>query len=67
MKPSFDGQRSVPSTDQKFRPTDEHLIAKNKEELEKSEHKDSITPLSGHKSDKFADIDNVADEGGKGE
>ncbi|MDQ6736350.1 MAG: hypothetical protein M3Z30_01455 [Gemmatimonadota bacterium] len=67
MKPSFKGQRSVSSTDQKFRPTDEHLIAKNKEELDKSEKNDSITPLSGHKSDKFADIDKDADGSENGE
>ena len=67
MKPSFEGQRSVPSTDQKFRPKDEHLLAKNKEELDHSEKNDSITPLSGHKSDKFADIDKDAASGEKAE
>ena len=67
MKPSFKGQRSVSSTDQKFRPTDEHLIAKNKEELDKSEKSDTITPLSAHKGDKFADIDKDAAGAEKGE
>ena len=67
MKPSFKGQRSVSSTDQKFRPTDEHLLAKNKEELDQSEKQNNITPLSGHKSDKFADIDKGTSGDEKGE
>ncbi len=57
MKPSFDGQRSVPSTDQKFRPTDEHILEHNKEELDKSVHGDKMKPLPGQDHGKFADMD----------
>jgi len=57
MKPSFTGQRSVPATDQKFRPTDEHLIEENKEEVESSEHSDKMEPEPKQNSDKFAEID----------
>jgi len=47
----------VPATDQKFRPTDEHLIEKNKEELDNSEHRDNMEPIPGQDCDKFAEID----------
>jgi hypothetical protein len=57
MKPSFTGQRSVPATDQKFRPTDEHVIEENKEEVDNSEHGDKIEPIPGQDRDKFAKID----------
>ena len=57
MKPTYKGQRSVPATDQKFRPTDEHLIEKNKEELDNSEHRDKMEPIPGQDRDKFAEID----------
>jgi hypothetical protein len=57
MKPSFTGQRSVPATDRKFRPTDEHLIEESKEEVDKINHSNNIKPLSGQHQDKFTDID----------
>ncbi len=63
MKPSFMGQRQVPSTDQKFRPTDEHLLEKNKEELDHSEHGDKMKPLPGQDHGKFADIDKNTEKG----
>ncbi|HEY5085970.1 MAG TPA: hypothetical protein VII66_01300 [Gemmatimonadaceae bacterium] len=57
MKPTYTGQRSVPSTDKKFRPKDEHLLEKNKEEFDEAKHGDNIEPLSGHHQGKFAEID----------
>jgi hypothetical protein len=63
MKPSYKGQRSVPATDQKFRPTDEHLIEKNKEELDNSEHGNKMEPIPGQNRDKFAGIDRDAQTG----
>jgi hypothetical protein len=59
MKPSFTGQRSVPATDQKFRPTDEHLIEENKEEVEKINHGDKMEPVPGQHRGDFAEIDRV--------
>ncbi len=63
MKPSYTGQRSVPATDQKFRPTDEHLIEKNKEEVDSSEHGDKIETVQKQNRDKFAEIDRNAQTG----
>jgi len=57
MKPAYTGQRSVPSTDHKFRPTDEHLIEKNKEEVDETNHGDKMTPIPGHHPDKFDEVD----------
>ncbi len=57
MKPSYTGQRSVPSTDHKFRPTDEHLLEKDKEELDQVQHGDKMTPIPGQHPDKFAEVD----------
>ncbi|MEO6865356.1 MAG: hypothetical protein ABI229_07890 [Gemmatimonadaceae bacterium] len=48
MKPVYTGQRTVSGTDKKFRPTDEHLLEKNKEELDEAKHGDNIEPLSHH-------------------
>lgn len=60
VKPSYKGQRSVPATDQKFRPTDEHLLEKNKEELDESAHGDKMKPLPGQHPGKFAEVDKSA-------
>lgn len=57
MKPSFTGQRTPPATDQKFHPTDEHLIEKNKEELDEIHHGDKLEPSPEQHRDKFADMD----------
>lgn len=57
MKPSFMGQRSKPATDQKFHPTDEHLIEENKEEVDKAHYGDKTEPLSSQHHAKFDDID----------
>jgi len=57
MKASYTGQLSVPSTDRKFRPQDEHLIEKNKEEVDSSEHGASIEPDSKQNRDKFSEVD----------
>jgi hypothetical protein len=57
MKPSFTGQRSVPATDRKFRPTDEHLIEENKEEVDKINHGDKMETAPKQDRDKFAEID----------
>lgn len=64
VKPSYKGQRSVPSTDQKFRPTDEHLLEKNKAELDESAHDNKMAPLPGQHPSKFAEVDK---DGQKGE
>jgi hypothetical protein len=63
MKASHDGQRSKPATDQKFQSTDEHLIAENKEEVDKINHGDKMEPLPGHDRDKFADMDRKGGQG----
>jgi hypothetical protein len=60
MKPSYTGQRSKPATDQKFHPTDEHLIEENKEEVDKINHGDKMEPVPGQNQNKFADIDRKA-------
>lgn len=57
MKPVYTGQRSVPSTDRKFRPQDEHLIEENKEELDEIHHNDKITPSSDHHHVSFTELD----------
>ena len=57
MKPSYKGQRSVSSTDHKFRHTDEHLLEKNKEELDQVKHGDKKTPIPGQHPDKFDEVD----------
>lgn len=46
-----------PSTDRKFQPTDEHLIEKNKEELDEANYSAKKAPLPGQDHGKFADID----------
>jgi|HubBroStandDraft_6_1064221.scaffolds.fasta_scaffold284658_1 hypothetical protein len=38
MKRSFDTHTNVPATDRKFRLEDEHLLAKNKEEVALNPH-----------------------------
>jgi hypothetical protein len=50
-KPSFYQQSDVPTTDKKFRPTDEHLIAKNKEEVVKDIHGDKLEPDKNQSAD----------------
>jgi hypothetical protein len=60
MKPSFTGQRSVPSTDRKFRPTDEHLIEENKEDVDKINHGDKLAPVPGQHPTKFTEVDKDA-------
>jgi hypothetical protein len=57
VKPSFTDQKSVPATDRKFRPTDEHLIEENKEEVDKINHGDKMEPAPRQDRDKFAEID----------
>lgn len=57
VKPSYTGQRLVPATDRKFRPTDEHLLEKNKEELDESAHGDKMEPIPGQHHDKFSEVD----------
>ena len=57
MKPSYKGQRTKPATDQKFHPTDEHLIEENKEEVDKINHGDKMEPIPGQDHDKFVDMD----------
>ncbi len=48
MKPSFTNQTRPPATDAKFHPTDEHLIAENKEEVVKTHHGDKLETEHGH-------------------
>ena len=62
MKAAYDGQRELPNTDHKFRPQDKHLLEKNKEELDHSEHGDRMKPLPGQEHDKFVDIDKKKEE-----
>jgi hypothetical protein len=43
MKPSYDEQRKhAPATDRKFRSEDEHLLAREKEDVALSPHGDKI-------------------------
>jgi hypothetical protein len=44
MKPSFTEQRDVPATDRKFRQDDEHLRARDKEDVALSPHGDKMAP-----------------------
>jgi hypothetical protein len=57
MKPSFTGQQSVPATDRKFHPKDEHLIAESKEDVNKINHGAKLEPEPGQHRYKFADMD----------
>ena len=57
MKPSFTNQKQVPATDRKFRPTDEHLIAEDKEEVNKINHGDKMEALESHDHDNHAKKD----------
>lgn len=57
MKPTYTGQRTVSNTDRKFRPQDEHLLEKNKEELDQSEHGDKTAPDTRQNKAKFSEID----------
>lgn len=59
---SYDAPREVPATDHKFRPQDKHLVEKNKEELDHSEHGDKMKPLPGQDHGKFADIDKKSEK-----
>jgi hypothetical protein len=38
MKPSFNTHTNVPAPDRKFRPEDEHLLAKDKQEIALNPH-----------------------------
>lgn len=60
MKPSFTNQNRPPATDTKFHPTDEHLIAENKEEVAKINHGDKLEPEHSHVHD--SDTDNEEGE-----
>jgi hypothetical protein len=62
MKPAFNGQRSVPATDQKFRVTDEHLLEKNKEELDSTKNGDKMASVPGHHPDKFDEVDRKSEK-----
>jgi hypothetical protein len=62
MKPAYTGQRSVPATDQKFRPTDEHLLEKNKEELNEVKHNAKTETSSAHHHDNPAEMDKDSTE-----
>lgn len=62
MKPTYKGPRAVSSTDRKFRPEDEHLLEKNKEEVEESEHDDKMTPGMRHNKNKFSEIDRTGEK-----
>lgn len=55
MKPSFTNQSRLPATDTKFHPTDEHLIAENKEEVAKIHHGDKLETEHGHDHDNNQD------------
>lgn len=57
MKSSHTGQQSKPATDQKFHPTDEHVIEENKEEVDNINHGDKMEPIPGQDHDKFVDMD----------
>ena len=57
MKPSFTNQKTVPATDRKFRPEDEHLIAEDKSEVNKINHGDKMEAVTRH------DKDNHPEEG----
>jgi len=57
MKPTYTGQRTVSNTDRKFRPQDEHLLEKNKEEVDRSEHGTKMAPEKRQNTDKFSEID----------
>jgi len=59
---SYKGQRLVPATDRKFRPTDEHLIEENKEEVDQIHRGDKIATVSKQDRDKFAEIDRNSEE-----
>jgi hypothetical protein len=62
VKPAYTGQRSVPATDQKFRPTDEHLLEKNKEELNEPKHGVKKEPSLAHHHDNPAEADKDSTE-----
>ncbi len=51
MKPSFTNQTRPPATDAKFHPTDEHLIAEDKQEVAKMNHGDKLETEKGHVRD----------------
>ncbi len=51
MKPSFTNGKSQPSTDRKFQPKDEHLLAQNKDEVHKVNHGDKMEALTRHEKD----------------
>lgn len=51
MKPSFANQNRPPATDAKFRPTDEHLIAEDKQDVAKMNHGDKLETEHGHVQD----------------
>jgi hypothetical protein len=60
VKPSFTNQKSAPATDRKFRPTDEHVIEENKEDVDKINHGDKLEPEPEQHRDKFPDMDKRA-------
>lgn len=60
MKPTYKGQRTQSATDRKFHPTDEHVIEKNKEELDNMTYADNREPVSAQDRYKFAAIDKKA-------
>jgi len=53
MKPSYDEQRTnPPATDRKFREDDEHLLARNKEDVSLSPHGDKLDSSLPKRRDK---------------
>ncbi len=65
MKPSFTNQTRPPATDAKFHPTDEHLIAENKEEVVKTHHGDKLETEHGHEHDHEHSHDQHAKQDGE--
>ena len=56
MKPSFTEQRDVPVTDRKFRQNDEHLVARDKEDVVMSAHNRKKEHEKRDDRSKFDDI-----------
>ena len=52
MKPSYTEQRkNPPRTDRKFREEDEHLLARDKEDVALSPHGDKLVPQTDQNKD----------------
>jgi len=55
-KPSFTEQKNVPNTDRKFRADDQHLVAREKEDVALSPHGDKLHPKFARPQKEEGDI-----------